>query len=124
VSSKAKSSRATEGAQGAAKRATAPAGAAVNAALAGKAAVAGTREAGKAVSLVVSRAKVPLIAGGAAAAGLAGGLAVISRRRGGNRRNGSLDFDNLIAAAQRFGSFGEDIGRAATAIQRAAEGSK
>ena len=73
--------------------------------------------------MAVSRAKVPLIAGGAAAAGLAGGLAALNRRRGA-RRNGSFDLDGMITAAQRLGSFGEEIGRAATVIQRATEGSK
>jgi hypothetical protein len=107
-----------------AKRSAAPVGAAANAALAGKAAAAGTRAAGKAVSSAVSRAKVPVIAGGAAAAGLVGGLAVIRRHQGGTRRNGAFDFDNIIAAAQRLGSFGEEIGRAATAIQRATESPK
>ena len=55
--------------------------------------------------------------------GLAGGLAAMNRRRGA-RRNGAFDFDGLVTAAQRLGSFGEEIGRAATAIQRATEGSK
>jgi hypothetical protein len=86
--------------------------------------VAGTTAAGKAVSLAASRVEVPLIAGGAAAVGLAGGLAVINRRRGASRGNGTFDFDNLIAAAQRLGSFGEEIGRVATALQHATQGSK
>lgn len=67
----------------ASKDVEAPVDAAANAALAGKAAVAGARAAGKAVSMVASRAKVPLIAGGSAAVGLVGGLAVIHSRRGG-----------------------------------------
>ena len=70
----------------ASKDAATPIDAAANAALAGKAAVAGTRAAGKAVSLAVSRARVPLIAGGSAAAGLLGGLAVIHRRKAGKRK--------------------------------------
>lgn len=69
----------------ASKKVAAPVDAAGNAAMAGKAAVAGTRAAGKAVSMTVSRAKVPLIAGGSAAAGLLGGLAVIRRRKHGKR---------------------------------------
>jgi len=98
-------------------------GAAANAALAGKAAAAGTRAAGKALSLSISRARVPLVAGGAAAAGLAGGLAVI-RRRENLSRNRSLDFDKLISGVQRLGSFGEELAQLATAIQRAADSSK
>jgi hypothetical protein len=86
--------------------------------------VAGTRAAGKAVSSLVGRARVPLIAGGAAAAGLAGGLAVINRRRSSARRNGSIDFDRVVEAAQRLGSFGEEIGRVATMIQQVNDGRK
>jgi hypothetical protein len=66
---------------------------------------------------------VPLVAGGAAAAGLFGGLAVI-RRRGNARRNGSLDLDKLISGIQRLGSFGEELGQFAAAIERATESSK
>jgi hypothetical protein len=72
------------------------------------------------VSSIVSRARVPLVAGGAAAAGLAGGLAVINRRRAARRRGG-IDFDGIVAAAQRLGSFGEEIGRVASMIQQANE---
>jgi hypothetical protein len=50
--------------------------AAKDAALATTHAVAGARAAGKAVS----KARMPLVAGGAAAVGLAGGLAVLRRR--------------------------------------------
>jgi len=99
-------------------------GAAENAALAGEAAAAGTRAAGKAVSSLVSRARVPLIAGGAAAAGLAGGLVVINRQRKRTRRSTSLDFGQVVAAAQRLGAFGEEIGRMATVIQQTNEGLK
>jgi hypothetical protein len=72
-----------EGARKATKDVAAPLDAAANAALAGQAALAGTRAAGKAASLALSRAKLPLIAGGSAAAGLLGGLAVIHRGRNG-----------------------------------------
>jgi hypothetical protein len=64
---------------------------------------------------------MPLIAGGAAAAGLAGGLAVINRRRAATRHRGGIDFDGIVAAAQRLGSFGEEIGRVASMIQQANE---
>jgi hypothetical protein len=67
---------------------------------------------------------MPLLAGGAAAAGLAGGLAAIKLRRSGSRRNGNLDFDRVIEAAQRLGSFGEEVGRVATAIQQVSAGAK
>jgi hypothetical protein len=84
----------------------------------------GAKAAGTALSLTVSRARVPLVAGGAAAAGLAGGLAVLRRRRVASRRNGGLDLDGLLGAARRLGSFGEEIGQAAAAIQHATERSK
>jgi hypothetical protein len=54
-------------------------GAAANAVAAREAAAAGARAAGKAVSGAAAKAKMPLIAGGAALAGLAGGLAVMRR---------------------------------------------
>jgi hypothetical protein len=65
-------------------KAEAAAGPAADLLAAREAAVAGTRAAGKAVATATSRAKVPLVAGGAAVAGFAGGLALI--RRQGRRR--------------------------------------
>jgi hypothetical protein len=59
-----------------------PEGPAGNAVLAGTSALAGTRAAAKAVSLGVSRAKMPLIAGGSAVAGLLGTFAVLRHRNG------------------------------------------
>jgi hypothetical protein len=72
--------------------------------------------------IAATDAKVPLITGGAAVAGLAGGLAVFSRRKSG-RRNGSLQFDKLIAGAQRLGAFGEELSQLATALQRGPQSS-
>jgi hypothetical protein len=63
---------------------------------------------------------VPLITGGAAAAGLAGGLAVI-RRRANGRRRGGIDLDGVISGMQRLGSFGEELGQLAKAMQQATE---
>jgi hypothetical protein len=117
-------SKAKEQAGATAKRPPAPVGAAANAALASKAALDGTRAAGKALSLLVSRARLPVLAGSAAAAGLAGGLAVLNRRRAGARRNGNIEFDRVLQAAQRLGSFGEEIGRVATVIQQVNQGAK
>jgi DNA-binding helix-hairpin-helix protein with protein kinase domain len=45
---------------------------------------------------------------------------VINRRRAARRRGG-IDFDGIVAAAQRLGSFGEEIGRVASMIQQANE---
>ena len=109
-------------AKGAGSRAKAPQGAAANAVLAGKSAAAGTRAGGMAIKLAASKARVPLIMGGAAVAGLAGGLAVLKKRKN-SRADGVLDFDKLIAGAQRLGSFGEEMGQLATALQRATQSS-
>jgi hypothetical protein len=102
-----------------AQAATAPLDATANAALAGQAALAGTRAAGRAISLAAARAGVPLAAGGGLAAGVAGGLSVVRRRR--RRRAGGFD---IASAAERVGTLGEEIGRVAIVIQRAADGSK
>lgn len=100
--------------------APAPVDAAANAALAGRAALAGTQAAGKAVSLAAARARVPLVAGGGLAAGVVGGLAVIRRRRRPRRASG---FD-VATAVERVGTLGEEIGRVAIVIQKAADGPK
>ncbi|MGH2975784.1 MAG: hypothetical protein ACRDLL_13075, partial [Solirubrobacterales bacterium] len=65
-------------------------------------------------------AGVPLAAGGGLAAGVAGGLAVVRRRRR-RRRAGGFD---VASAAERVGTLGEEIGRVAIVIQKAADGSK
>jgi hypothetical protein len=63
---------------------------------------------------------VPLATGGGLAAGVLGGLAVIRRRRR-SRRAGGFD---VATAAERVGALGEEIGRVAIVIQKAADGSK
>ncbi|MFP5388623.1 MAG: hypothetical protein ACLGG5_04910 [Thermoleophilia bacterium] len=98
----------------------APADAATNAAFAGQAAMAGTQAAGKALTLAVEQAKGPLVAAGGLAAGVAGGLVLVNRRRGRRRAKG---FD-IAGAAERIGALGEEVGRVAIVIQRAAEGTK
>jgi hypothetical protein len=97
-----------------------PADAATNAAFAGQAAMAGTQAAGKALTLAVEQAKGPLVAAGGLAAGVVGGLALVNRRRGRRRAKG---FD-IAGAAERIGALGEEVGRVAVVIQRAAEGTK
>ncbi len=101
------------------KEAPAPVDAAANAALAGQAAMAGTRAAGNALTLAATQVKGPLAAAGGLTAGIAGGLAVVKRRR--RRRAKSFD---LAGAAERIGALGEEVGRVAIVIQRAANGSK
>jgi|SRR5215208_5100721 len=86
-------------------------------ATAGAAALAGTRAAGRAVVLAASKAKAPLIAGGAAAAGLAGGLALTSERKR-KRRGPSFDLDSATAAAKRVGSYGQQIAEVAEALEQ------
>jgi len=98
----------------------APVDAAANAAFAGQAAMAGTQAAGKAITLAAAQAKSPLVAAGGLAAGVAGGLALVNRRRGRRRPKG---FD-IASAAERIGAVGEEVGRVATVIQRAADGTK
>jgi len=100
--------------------APAPVDAAANATLAGRAALAGTQAAGKALGLAAARASMPLAAGGGLAAGVVGGLAVIRRRRR-PRRAGGFD---IASAAEQVGALGEEIGRVAIVIQKAADGSK
>ena len=105
-------------------------GAAANAAQAQLHALAGTRAAGKAVSAATSRARTPLIAGGAALAGLAGGLALINRARNGSglgrrsSKDGAFDLDSIASAAKRLSSFGDQVGVIASAVQGLSEGSK
>jgi len=95
--------------------------------------------AGSKLGSVASKAKTPLLAGGAALAGLAGGIAM-------NRRNSSknplrkmsapslpkalkeidlskvdlskVDFDKITDAAHRVRSFGEQVGEVADAAEK------
>lgn len=110
----------TQEAAQAGEEVSAPAEAAANAALAGQAAMAGTRAAGRALTLAAAQAKGPLAAAGGLTAGIAGGLALVNRRRGRRKPKG---FD-IAGAAERIGALGEEVGRVAIVIQRAADGSK
>lgn len=119
---KATKPKASEAAESTTSRATEaakelPAGAAASAALASKAAIEGTRAAGKAVTLAVSKVKVPLAVGGGLAAGAVGGLALV--RRNGHRRKSGPDLGPVISAAKRAGSIGEELGRLAAAAEKA-----
>jgi hypothetical protein len=121
------------GAKSTAKRASKGAGAAaeprVNAIAAKDAAAAGTKAAGKAVAAAASKAKTPLIVGGAAIAGVAGGLVAknrVSSSKRGRRprfslptRDGKLDLDAVASAARRVGAMGEQVGEIANALERA-----
>ncbi len=88
------------------------------------------KDAGHAVGGAVSKAKVPLMAGGAALAGAAGGLVLGARQA---RRNGpaaralsrrpqvKVRSQDLAKAAKEVGSFGAQMGRLATELQQTRE---
>jgi hypothetical protein len=87
------------------------------------------KTAGQAVGSAASKAKVPLIAGGAALAGAAGGLALATRQ--GHRRSGlvrsmrrpkvKLTSRDVAKAAKGVGNFSAQMGELATELQRARE---
>jgi hypothetical protein len=88
------------------------------------------KDAGQAVGEAVSKAKVPLVAGGAALAGAAGGLVLGARQA---RRNGvgaralsrrpqvKVRSRDLARAAKEVGSFGAQVGRLASELQQTRE---
>lgn len=88
------------------------------------------KDAGHAVGGAVSKAKVPLVAGGAALAGAAGGLMLGARQA---RRHGigakalsrrpqvKVRSQDLAKAAKEVGSFGAQMGRLATELQQTRE---
>jgi hypothetical protein len=82
--------------------------------------------AGKAVGKVAGKAKVPLIASGAALAGVAGGVALASTRKG--HRNGiasalrkpkiKVDTGDVARVAKEVDSFSTQVGALAGELQR------
>jgi hypothetical protein len=107
-----------------------PADRGANAAAAAAAAAKGTKAASHAVAAVATRAKKPLIVGGAAVAGVAGGIALRHRGGAGRRRlpfglqmrNGNLDLSSIASGAQRVGQIGQQISELAAAADRASGG--
>lgn len=86
--------------------------------------------AGKEAGHAVSRAKVPLLAGGAAVAGTVGGL-VLGASRSGDKVLGiklpkskrvKLRSRDLSKAAKEVGRFGENVGELTTELRHAREG--
>src|SRR6476646_10463280 len=86
--------------------------------------------AGHSLGSAASKAKVPLLAGGAALAGAAGGIALgarQSRRHGGGpimrprRPQVKVKSQDLAKAAKEVGSFGAQMGRLASELQQARE---
>lgn len=92
-----------------------------------------TKEAGQAVSKVASKAKTPLLAGGAALAGAAGGMAIgamRSRQSHSHRVLGvkvpqakrvKIRSRDVAKAAKEVGTFGQHVGELATEIRHARE---
>lgn len=88
------------------------------------------KSAGKSVGKAASKAKVPLVAGGAAVAGAAGGLALAASKHG--RRKGikgamprkpkiKLKSGDVAKAAKEVGNFSAQVGELANELQRARE---
>lgn len=81
------------------------------------------KDAGKTVGRAASKAKVPLLAGGAALAGAAGGIALGAHQARRHRGIGKVKPDNLARAAKRVGDFGAQMGHFANELQLAREAS-
>jgi hypothetical protein len=86
--------------------------------------------AGKTVGKAASKAKMPLVAGGAAIAGAAGGLALAASRQGRKSRLGKavmrrpkvkIDSGDVARAAKEVGNFSAQVGELANQLQRARE---
>jgi hypothetical protein len=86
--------------------------------------------AGKEAGHAVSKAKIPLLAGGAAVAGTVGGL-VLGASRSGDKVLGiklpkskrvKLRSRDFSKAAKEVGRFGENVGELTTELRRAREG--
>jgi len=84
--------------------------------------------AGKTVGKAASKAKVPLMTGGAAIAGAAGGLALASSKQG--KKSGitkammrrpkvKIDSGDVAKAAKEVGNFSAQVGQLADELQRA-----
>jgi hypothetical protein len=87
----------------------------------------GVGEAGKGVGRAVKKARVPLLASGAAIAGAAGGAVLASRQA---HRHGALadavrkiESDDIARAARRVGDVSARVGRFAADFQHAREAS-
>jgi hypothetical protein len=81
------------------------------------------KDAGRVVSRVASKAKVPLVAGGAALAGAAGGIALGAHQAHRRRGIGGIDSDDLTRAARKVGDLGAQVGEIAFEVRRAREAS-
>lgn len=88
---------------------------------AGKAVEETAKDAGRAVSRAASKAKVPLMAGGAALAGAAGGVALGAHQARRHRGLARVSSEDLAKAARKAGDFGAQMGEIAFEVKRARE---
>jgi hypothetical protein len=83
----------------------------------------GAMDVGSTVGRAVSKAKVPLLAGGAALAGVAGGAAIGAHQARRHRGIAGVSSDDLSKAARRMGDFGAQMGEVAIELRRARQAS-
>jgi hypothetical protein len=88
-----------------------------------KAAGEAVEETAKKVGHAASKAKVPLVAGGAALAGAAGGIALGTAQARRHRRLRGLKSKDVVKAAKRAGNFGARMGEIAYEVRRARDSS-
>jgi hypothetical protein len=79
------------------------------------------RDAGGKVASVAGKARVPLLAGGAALAGAAGGLALGARQAHHRSRLGKVSSKDLTNVAKKVGEVGAQVGEVALEVRRARE---
>ncbi len=88
------------------------------------------KDAGQATAHAASKAKIPLLAGGAALIGAAGGLALGASRSGGKvlgvkmptSKRVEIRSSDLARAAKDVGHFGDRVGELTTEIRRVRQG--
>jgi hypothetical protein len=83
----------------------------------------GAQQAGSTVGRAVSKAKVPLVAGGAVLAGVAGGAALGAHQARRHRGLAGVSSDDLAKAARKMGDFGAQMGEMAIELRRARQAS-
>jgi hypothetical protein len=86
---------------------------------AGEAVETTAKDAGRAVGRAASKAKVPLVAGGAALAGAAGGIALGAHQARRRRGIKGLHSEDVAKAARKAGNVGMQIGEVALEVRRA-----
>jgi uncharacterized protein YkwD len=79
------------------------------------------KDAGRVVGRAAGKAKVPLVAGGAALAGAAGGIALGTRQAHRHSGLGGVTGKDLAKAARKAGDVGAQVGEIALEVRRARE---